>query len=289
MTGLCAKLGCTKTVFIEPRTNVAHKYCGRSHAVEAEGQVRAPHGRCQECNLLRCHKPVAFDATSGRVHDFCRKEHADEAMRNGQWQWQGQGQLHRKRDISQLGHGQAVTLCSLFGCSRPVFNDNSGRTYDFCGRTHAVQYRQEQVQAQLLGTNSSRSSSSSSSSSSSMRNSNASTSTPGRVGLTAPTPAPAPIPNSVFQPVATAVNPPNHAPQKGPAPFVLPLCVVCQVRVRIRVRIRIRIRVRVMIRIRVRVRVRVLWPLHYSAILIACLISRTLPYYSQLFCTYSMS
>ena len=46
---------CNRPVFIEPRTKIAHDYCGRTHAKEAllliGKQLPPPHGKCHLCNL----------------------------------------------------------------------------------------------------------------------------------------------------------------------------------------------------------------------------------------------
>ena len=85
-TSICAKPGCDRAVFVEPRTLMAHKYCGRTHAEDVEGRIVAPHGVCHRCNLHGCTATVAFNATTGRVHDFCSKDHARKAISRGEWQ-----------------------------------------------------------------------------------------------------------------------------------------------------------------------------------------------------------
>jgi hypothetical protein len=104
MTATCARQGCSRAVFIEPRTQIAHLYCGRTHALEAENTVQAPHGLCHACNLSGCTQTVAIDHQTGRVHDFCCKAHASKAIDSGAWPCPHMG-------------------CSLPGCSLPVFTD----------------------------------------------------------------------------------------------------------------------------------------------------------------------
>ena len=134
---LCARRGCQLPVFVEPRTQIAHKYCGRTHALENEGQIQQPHGMCYECNLNGCSKAVAFDPTNGRVHDFCCRDHANQAIRAGKW----------SKPQSLTSHSSKVHKCNLPSCGFPVYNDGSGRKFDYCGRSHAVEHRlmQDQV------------------------------------------------------------------------------------------------------------------------------------------------
>ena len=137
----CAKRECNLPVFVEPRTHIAHKYCGRTHALESEGsgRVQPPHGTCQICNLAGCRKTVAFDASTGRVHDFCCREHANEAIRAGRWD--------RPLRESMPPNTKAGHMCNFPSCRLPVYKDKQGRSHDYCGRTHAVEHRimQEQV------------------------------------------------------------------------------------------------------------------------------------------------
>ena len=83
MTDICAFPTCNLPVFIEQRTRTAHRYCGRTHAIEDGSAPQAPHGRCMECNLLGCPKNVVYDATTGRVHNFCSKDYAERAINRG--------------------------------------------------------------------------------------------------------------------------------------------------------------------------------------------------------------
>ena len=142
-TSLCATLDCQQPVYVDPRNNISHTYCGRTHALAAKGQqLQPPHGICHECNLAGCRTSVAFDVSTGRVHDFCSLAHAQEAIQKGQWvspQW---------LNLSKLKAG-SVGGCRLPGCLLSVYTDGSTRTYDYCGRSHAVEHRQHrQLQAQ---------------------------------------------------------------------------------------------------------------------------------------------
>jgi hypothetical protein len=106
--------------------------------------VKRPHGTCQSCNLAGCDKPVAFNLRTGRVHDFCSKEHADRAIRSGAW-------VRPVRDQYRHYHGgkqkmaagaDAGHICKLPSCDLPVFRDTrTGRKFDYCGRSHAVEHR----------------------------------------------------------------------------------------------------------------------------------------------------
>ena len=132
---LCARRGCSEPAFIEPRTQIAHKYCGRSHALEVEGwRVQVPHGDCHTCNLDGCHKRIAFNSATGRVHDFCCKDHAATAIAHGRWAVPVRDQYRGTRQ-------KVIDLCSMPGCPAPVFCDGSARRYDYCGRSHAVEHR----------------------------------------------------------------------------------------------------------------------------------------------------
>ena len=102
--------------------------------------MQAPHGICHLCNLFGCKKSVAVDAQTGRVHEFCCKEHAQRAIDNGEWT------RPQREQVTKRSGGEAG--CKLAGCSLPVFSDASGRSFDFCGRTHAVEHRQQLQQKQ---------------------------------------------------------------------------------------------------------------------------------------------
>jgi hypothetical protein len=136
---VCAKVGCNLPVYVEPRTNIVHMYCGRTHALEAMGSsnVQQPHGACQICNLRGCKKTVAFDAMTGRVHDFCCKEHADRAIGAGEWVKPHRYNYHGGDKANATG-----STCRFPNCKLPVFIDSSsGREHDYCGRSHAVEHR----------------------------------------------------------------------------------------------------------------------------------------------------
>ena len=109
----CGISGCHKPVFTDLRTNIAHDFCGRSHAALAlvpallpcalcspflpcppaasdrrsqdRGMIAAlqtPHGKCHRCKLHGCAKTVFFDQAKGRVHDFCSRRHAQLVQTN---------------------------------------------------------------------------------------------------------------------------------------------------------------------------------------------------------------
>ena len=125
----CALRGCTKNAHVDPRTGIAHDYCGRSHAQEAQGAIRAPHGVCHTCQLPGCHESVHYEAGIGRVHEYCCRSHAQEAQARG---------LAPPSNRQRQGQGTPHNRCSLPGCSAPRYVDPStGSEHDFCGRTHA--------------------------------------------------------------------------------------------------------------------------------------------------------
>jgi len=136
MSAVCAKNGCNLPAYVEPRTSIVHKYCGRTHALEVEGsRVQPPHGNCHLCNLSGCQKSVAFDPSSGRVHDFCCRDHADKAIKSGRWK-------KPIRDAFVPAKGvKTGRLCCFPSCRLPVYQDFSGRAYDYCGRSHAIEHR----------------------------------------------------------------------------------------------------------------------------------------------------
>ena len=131
----CAQVGCSKLAYVEPRTGIAHKYCGRTHAIEKEGNVQPPHGPCMGCNLRGCGNTVYFDAASGRVHDFCCKAHARKAIKTGQWP-------QSLRDSHS--NGKVIVTCSLPGCFLPRCAKADGISkYDYCGRSHAITHKEQ--------------------------------------------------------------------------------------------------------------------------------------------------
>jgi len=136
-TVICAKAGCNLPVYVEPRTQIVHQYCGRTHAQEALGNnVQTPHGTCNRCNFRGCTKQVAFDDSRGRVHDFCCKEHADRAIASGEWV-KPQRYTHHGGGEKKKASGP---LCRFPNCQIPVFTDpTTGRKLDYCGRSHAVE------------------------------------------------------------------------------------------------------------------------------------------------------
>ena len=133
-TRYCGFEGCPRPVHVDPRTGIAHDYCGRTHAQaallkEGLGPLQAPHGDCHICALPGCGRPVYFDASVGRVHDFCGIKHAQEAEQQGLW-----STSNRRRQ----GQASPDTRCALPGCSAPRFVElSTGHMHDFCGRTHA--------------------------------------------------------------------------------------------------------------------------------------------------------
>jgi len=145
----CAKTGCNLPAFIEPRTKIVHKYCGRTHAIQDMGRnaVQRPHGSCQQCNLAGCDKTVAFDVRTGRVHDFCCKDHAVRAIRSGAWVRPVRDQYRhyhgdKKMNAAALAVAAPGFICKLPSCNLPVFQDTrTGRKLDYCGRSHAVEHR----------------------------------------------------------------------------------------------------------------------------------------------------
>jgi hypothetical protein len=131
----CAKLGCNRPAYVEPRTQIAHKYCGRAHASEFEGSnLQKPHGECQVCNLKGCNQVVAFDEITGRVHDFCSKEHSTMAIKNGTWQ-------KPLRDLGIHSTKGSPNKCKYPGCNLSCFMDREFLKYDYCGRSHAIEHR----------------------------------------------------------------------------------------------------------------------------------------------------
>ena len=130
---ICALPSCNEPVYIEPRTRIAHKYCGRSHAIEAGETLQAPHGKCMECNLRGCRKSVAFDAETGRVHDFCSRDHAQRAISRGEW-------AVPLREQGHISASSSTQYCQFPRCGLPVYFDNTDRRYDYCGRSHAVEH-----------------------------------------------------------------------------------------------------------------------------------------------------
>eukprot|EP01041_Mallomonas_annulata_P002921 gene2921-5735_t len=131
MASVCSKPGCNFPRWIETRTRVEHKFCGRTHAIEVEGNIEAPHGSCHRCNLQGCSRNVNFNRETGRVHDFCCADHADKAIERGEWNPQGK-QKHMK----------GSKRCKFPGCSEFSFFDESRNLeYDFCGRTHAIEHK----------------------------------------------------------------------------------------------------------------------------------------------------
>jgi len=138
----CAKPGCGLPVFVEPRTQIAHDFCGRTHAVECLGEVQEPHGPCHQCNLRGCVETVAFDFDTGRVHDFCCLDHAQLATQRGEWPHQHlRSSSSLSSSLSGGGGAQGkVVYCRYPRCTKPCFSDGA-RVYDFCGRTHAFEFK----------------------------------------------------------------------------------------------------------------------------------------------------
>jgi hypothetical protein len=125
----CALYGCSRPVHVDPRTGIAHDYCGRTHAAAALGArnmvLAPPHGDCHQCQFPGCTRTVYFDQATGCVHDFCSQKHARDALEQG---------LGRR----QAASSSRYTQCAMPGCAAPCFVDAAtGLEYDFCGRTHA--------------------------------------------------------------------------------------------------------------------------------------------------------
>eukprot|EP01041_Mallomonas_annulata_P005543 gene5543-11165_t len=131
MAAICNKPGCNLPKWVEARTRIEHKYCGRTHAIEVEGKIKDPHGSCHKCNLRGCANDVKFDSKTGRVHDFCCAVHADKAIERREWNPNGNSKRFK-----------GSKRCKFPGCSELCFYDESrDLEYDFCGRAHATEYK----------------------------------------------------------------------------------------------------------------------------------------------------
>jgi hypothetical protein len=137
---LCAKQDCPRPAWIEARTKIAHKYCGRTHALSdlkeknAEKVLSPPHGKCHECKLPRCQDSVYFDQTNGRVHDYCCLKHAKLG--------QIMSMCQRSRFLRRARYS-ATQVCKLLNCQKPCFiEETTDLSYDFCGRSHAILFQQ---------------------------------------------------------------------------------------------------------------------------------------------------
>ena len=131
----CDLPGCHKIVHVDPRTGVAHNYCGRTHAKLALGdELQEPHGCCHECKLDGCEASVFFEADTGRVHDFCCNTHAELAISRGEWE----------RPLKRLQGADRAHQCSLNGCAAPRYRDaETGAVHDYCGKSHALKAKQQ--------------------------------------------------------------------------------------------------------------------------------------------------
>ena len=129
----CQLPGCSRPAFVDPVTQIAHQFCGRTHAAQAlsrQGrELPPPHGICHICRLPECSEPVYYDEETDRVHEYCCKSHADEALQRG---------LRAVSNKKRQGHEDPFHRCSLAGCSAPRFVDpHTGHEHPYCGRTHA--------------------------------------------------------------------------------------------------------------------------------------------------------
>ena len=219
-SAICAKVGCNLPVFVEPRTKIAHQYCGRTHAQEVLGgnNIQNPHGICHRCNFKGCQKSVAFDNSTGRVHDFCCKDHADRAIASGEWV-----KPQRYNPITSGKKGVAPP-CRFPNCQLPVFTDPStGRTMDYCGRSHSVEHRL--MQARVSHSSSFAAPSSPAAAAAAAAATTAATAKTGKVGFTGfamavPMPATAAGPSKV--PTAQ-----ESTDERKPAAVTLPKCAIC--------------------------------------------------------------
>ena len=118
---------------MEPRTGIAHDFCGRQHAIKANALSRdtAPHGSCATCQLPGCDETVAFDSNSSRVHDYCCRSHA---------QQHSNPKFQRNKKRAAPG----ARSCELPGCAKEVWFDGH-TTHDYCGRDHAMKARDRQL------------------------------------------------------------------------------------------------------------------------------------------------
>ena len=136
----CAFSSCNKEVYYDYRTNTAHDYCGRTCAKKNGEQLDQPHGNCHQCKLQGCSETVAFDEQNDRAHDFCGYSHYEAAVQSGQWKVADRRprKKHKHRSSSSSSSGGSGSTCKLFGCSAPVWTDNTNnQEYDYCSRTHA--------------------------------------------------------------------------------------------------------------------------------------------------------
>ena len=134
MAAVCARPGCVRPAFLEPRTNIKHSFCGRTHALAARVDIKDPHGDCHRCHLQGCTKNVFFEKLTGRVHEFCSKDHADKAIASLKWPQPKRLQRSSSETVSSL------SCCQFPNCSLPVAIDSANLKYDYCGRTHAKEH-----------------------------------------------------------------------------------------------------------------------------------------------------
>ena len=144
----CSLPGCDEPVHYDDATDRVHDFCSLSHAQEAmdHGVHPSSNKRRQGQVTKRAHntRTHAHTRTHGsRTHYSCR--HPLPGVRCPAWCILGSGLLHlvthaRGCLLCIVRRVQAApgNQCALYGCSAPRFFDQqTGHTHDFCGRTHA--------------------------------------------------------------------------------------------------------------------------------------------------------
>lgn len=81
--------------------------------------VQASHPKC---GLPGCNRPVAPDYASGELCKYCSCTHMNYAI------------------MAAMGV-QPSEVCALPGCLKPVWVDDDGFAFDYCGKTHSEQAR----------------------------------------------------------------------------------------------------------------------------------------------------
>lgn len=71
-----------------------------------------------QCALAGCSRAVFVEPSTNKTHKHCGRTHAWKAERS-----------------------VTSSVCSLPGCMRAVFSDDSGRSFDYCGKTHALEHK----------------------------------------------------------------------------------------------------------------------------------------------------
>lgn len=127
---ICAHAGCSKPVFVDRRSGIAHDYCSRSHAELALGhELAPPHGMCMVCKLRGCSEPVYYDEELKRTHDFCSRGHARLAIERGEW----------STPLSNMPCDGRV--CALFGCNKPCWQDPTSTIQVGDAAKHSYRWR----------------------------------------------------------------------------------------------------------------------------------------------------